>query len=348
MAAFNLLRQLLRDALGEASLAAGLTEPRRLAGARLSVLTFHRVLPAEQAALYPFPGLSVTPEELDWVVSWASRHYFCGPLDVVHESWRNRQEQDRPSMAITFDDGSLDNYVHALPVLARHGIRATFFVPAGWIGQDALLWYDRLGFAVLRACASHGLAETARRLDAEIGGGDPRGLAKRATALAKALSPGDREDFVQRAESLTGRDGGDAAAPDWAVPMGWGQLSEVVAAGHEVGSHSWSHPMLPQCDPSTLVREVAGSRRHLESRLGVPITSFCYPDGAWDQPVEEAVRAAGYSRAVTTSYGSNRREAAPFRLKRFDMVAEHLRRRDGRLSHGRLSWRLAGLSRGGR
>jgi peptidoglycan/xylan/chitin deacetylase (PgdA/CDA1 family) len=37
-------------------------------------------------------------------------------------------------ISVTFDDGRLDNYVHALPVLEETGVKATFFVTTGYIG----------------------------------------------------------------------------------------------------------------------------------------------------------------------------------------------------------------------
>jgi peptidoglycan/xylan/chitin deacetylase (PgdA/CDA1 family) len=43
------------------------------------------------------------------------------------------QPVPRKGVLITFDDGYLDNYVHAYPVLKRYGLRATIFLVTSWI-----------------------------------------------------------------------------------------------------------------------------------------------------------------------------------------------------------------------
>lgn len=48
----------------------------------------------------------------------------------------------RPAVCVTFDDGYLDNYEHAVPILLKHGIPAAFFVSTGIIGTDRAFPHD--------------------------------------------------------------------------------------------------------------------------------------------------------------------------------------------------------------
>jgi peptidoglycan/xylan/chitin deacetylase (PgdA/CDA1 family) len=91
-----------------------------------------------------------------------------------------------------------------------------------------------------------------------------------------------------------------------------GQVREVAAAGHEVGSHSLTHAHLAGLDAEELRREVGESRRILEDVLGAPVPGFCYPYGDFDAAAADAVREAGYDHAcVTRDYSVADRHTLP-------------------------------------
>src|SRR5215208_3547489 len=71
----------------------------------------------------------------------------------------------------------------------------------------------------------------------------------------------------------------------------------------ELASHTVTHADLTTLDSAELHREVAGSRRILEDRFGVPVNNFCYPAGRYDDAVIAAVKAAGYRGATTEDPG---------------------------------------------
>jgi peptidoglycan/xylan/chitin deacetylase (PgdA/CDA1 family) len=78
------------------------------------------------------------------------------------------------------------------------------------------------------------------------------------------------------------------------------QVRAVVAAGHEVGSHTLRHVRLQGADPAVLTEEIAGSRRVLEDVLQDAVPGFCYPWGDFDGAAARAVRDAGYDHACVT------------------------------------------------
>jgi peptidoglycan/xylan/chitin deacetylase (PgdA/CDA1 family) len=80
-------------------------------------------------------------------------------------------------------------------------------------------------------------------------------------------------------------------------------IRAAAAAGMEIGSHGWSHVPLPRADDRTLHREITHSRELLHEITGEAPEGFCYPYGAVDQRVADAVRAAGYDYACGISPG---------------------------------------------
>ncbi|MCB2017163.1 MAG: polysaccharide deacetylase family protein [Hydrogenophaga sp.] len=351
------VKALVRDVCAHALCQTGATDPGLRLHHRLSIITFHRVLTASQRQDYPLPGLAVTPEELDWHLGYFTRHFRCVSLARARALWAERHVKGAPLLAVTFDDGQLDNYLNALPVLERHGVTATFFVPSQVLEDQRPLWYDQLATALRQLCtcidpaagqkggaigseALHLLGE----LQTEQGTPRTPGPVDIASALefTKAWTSSRREDWMRRARTLVP----DPARASWDGFMSVDQLKTLATRGHEIGSHSHSHPILPQCPDDMLLDEVAGSKQRLESALGLTIESFCYPNGSTDGRTIDLVRRSGYQAAVTTEWGSNAVGADPLRLRRFDMNARNAQDRKGRLSQARLAWRMSGLHPG--
>lgn len=83
------------------------------------------------------------------------------------------------------------------------------------------------------------------------------------------------------------------------LSLQWRELRELAEIGWEIGSHTCSHPRLPQLDDAALQRELSASKQAIEGELGRPCTSLAYPYGAVDRRVQQASGRAGYECAGT-------------------------------------------------
>ena len=112
---------------------------------------------------------------------------------------------------------------------------------------------------------------------------------------------------------------------EWDVPLGetpermmdQTQVREWLAAGHEIGSHTLTHPYLTRLPPARAREEITSSRKKLQDTFVRPIDHFCYPYGDWNEAVRDMVMEAGYRTACTTMAGVNTAADSPFALKRF-------------------------------
>lgn len=92
-------------------------------------------------------------------------------------------------------------------------------------------------------------------------------------------------------------------------------IRQLVAEGHEIGSHTVSHPNLPGLSRAARAAELTRSRAELSAKFGVTVDFLCYPAGRYDQTTVEVAREAGYLGAVTTRYGLAGK-SEPLALKR--------------------------------
>ena len=93
------------------------------------------------------------------------------------------------------------------------------------------------------------------------------------------------------------------------------QILGLYAAGWEIGSHGLSHIELTS-QPRKHEAEVIESRRRLETFLGVPVLSFAYPFGVYDDDSLIYVRDAGYIAAMGLGNESLQGTKNLFYLKR--------------------------------
>jgi peptidoglycan/xylan/chitin deacetylase (PgdA/CDA1 family) len=229
--------------------------------------------------------------------------------------WEQQPRNEPPPLGVTFDDGSLDNYEHARPVLDRLGLKASFYIPSGLVDEQRCPWHDRLGFALLKSVAMLRKSPGHRFRS-------PAFAVALSSATFAAVLPNDairprgggcgsgQAPFAGRARACVSmrwsRRSVADVVPDWAGLMSWAQIRELREQGHEIGSHSLSHPLLPDLDSAALREEVVTSRLRILAAAGGEVASFCYPNGSYDTRAVEGRAGGGYACAVTTSWGLNR------------------------------------------
>ena len=78
------------------------------------------------------------------------------------------------------------------------------------------------------------------------------------------------------------------------------QIRDLLAAGHQIGSHTCSHAFLPGCSDRQLQYELHDSRKKLEDILGSNVNAISVPYGRWDRRVLRTCRESGYTRVYTS------------------------------------------------
>lgn len=280
----------------------------------LTVLMYHRVLPDERCRDYHLPSLAMPLSAFREQVAYLSAHFQIVTVRKGLDLLKAGAVEGPALVSFTFDDGYADNFALAAPALEESGARGSFYVTTGLIGTDRRLWFD--GAAIGWACLDW------RRVDEAVAGmpgcAPPTWTARESLSgwmgYLKLLSNDQRQSLLDK---VIAAGSGPPDALDRLMTAE--ELRVLDRRGHEIGSHSVTHPLLPRLEDDELAEELMKSRAHIASWLGAAPAGFCYPNGDFDDRVESATRSAGYTYACTTRAGRNPPSWGQFRLHRIDM-----------------------------
>lgn len=272
----------------------------RLSGAqeraRLLILIYHRILSKPDPLMPNVPDAAT----FDWQMALLAQAFRPCRLDEAIEGLRSGMLPAR-SVCVTFDDGYADNFTVALPILRRHGVPATIFVAPGFL-DGGRMWNDTV-IESIRCCQSTALDLGPIGLGVHPVGSieEKRHCIRRLLDKLKYLPQQQREAQAIELARLSG-----THLPE-DLMLTSAQVKALKQRGVGIGAHTMSHPILAKTPDDGAVKEVTESKSYLEGLLGEKIELFAYPNGYPDQDYGlrhvSAVRAAGFTAAVSVAWG---------------------------------------------
>jgi peptidoglycan/xylan/chitin deacetylase (PgdA/CDA1 family) len=317
-----------RHALGHllAAIPPAVTRNLRIAhrGRYLTVLCYHRILDRGDDFSFDEDLVSASPAQFDRELAFIARNWRVINFQMLRDHLAREGRFPDRALIITFDDGYLDNYEVAYPLLRKHGLTAVMFVTASFMGEQKLFWWDRLACAAKTAAKRSATIEDPIRFSIDLDSFPSRqDAARHLIHTAKTLSEEDKERFIKR---LAAKLEAAFVVSDAGMTMNWDHLRDMTAGGIEIGAHSVSHPIFSNIDGDLLAREVSQSKSLIEQELGREVISFGAP-GRGRIPVEEKLRfeeklrdlvaASGYSFSTMYQWGLVYEKGfEPFRIAR--------------------------------
>lgn len=149
----------------------------RMRPRKIPVLNYHSVS-ARPQWLRIGDQVSIAPDAFERQLAYLKRHgYRSLFISEAHRilAGKDRADPRGKHVALTFDDGYADNWIAALPLLKKYGVKATLFVSTGFIAEaegcretieekaradwNALDWSGYLKWPELKAMRDSGLVE---------------------------------------------------------------------------------------------------------------------------------------------------------------------------------------------
>lgn len=285
---------------------------RQPSNPQLLILMYHRILPADdERARIEEPGMMVTPETFDAHLRILADYFEF----IALSDWLARRNSDQPlpvkACAITFDDGWVDNYEFAFPILQTMQIPATIFLVSDMIGTSQVFWPERLS----RLATTISLQQPQKWSAPAV-----QWLRSATTDFDFSSTPPTSEQItrlIAHAKQFTEQEINarlDKIETDLSLQfnlekpslLNWEQISEMTESGLiEMGSHTCHHIRLnTRTSPDILRSEILDSKQHIESKTGQSVKTFCFPNGDYSENALKLVRKT-YRGTVTTKNGWN-------------------------------------------
>ena len=261
----------------------------------------------------PFPDIrALAPDLFRQQLDWLQANYTVVRLADLEAALDGRARLPGDAALLTFDDGFVDHFDAACPMLADRGLTGTFFLSQEACGSaPRLLNVHKTQFLLARL----GAAEFSRAVLAESGlasaslhgggvfGADQweQGDDRAVKHLLNYQMPFADADRVL--DALFARHIGDAHAFARGLYLDAAMIREMSRHGMTFGFHTRSHRMLSRLTADEQRDEVAGGVEWVRGLTGQATVPFCYPWGGrqtYTAETAEILRAAGYSVAFNT------------------------------------------------
>lgn len=249
-------------------------------------------------------------------------------VDLAAFGHRDAYTRCGSQLAVTFDDGYVDNLEAALPILERYEIPATLFVVGDAIGRRREFWWDALQRAILESgplppelVFEFGTKRYVFSVAAEpTGPVEPVELAEPVDHGWRAdespprtprqrlfsqlwgaivvLEPAEQDAAIDHLLSWAGQ---SLAPPPGRLPVDAEQFAAL--ASHPlvtIGNHTLDHVSLPHLPPAQQRAQVVDCQRKLQELMGRPPDRFSYPFGRYAEPTRAVLQELGIATACTS------------------------------------------------
>ncbi len=268
------------------------------------IMRFERVRPRRNEGFQPLKSGEITPEFLDRMIGALKKWRF----DIVSMDEVCRRAVTLASskrfVCLTFDGGYKDLITAAYPVLLKHGVPFTVYVPTAFPDGLGEAWWLALAQVIGREDRVS-LVIDRRELRYTIGKtSDKYQLFAFLDGWLRSLAPPDLSLAIK---DLCMRYSVDLPALSREASMDWADLGKLAADPLvTIGSATVNYPILSNLRDADALREMTMGRAVAQAALHRDVRHFAYPFGdraSWRRPHAGMAAEAGFASAVSTIPG---------------------------------------------
>lgn len=303
------LRTAAHYAFGATSMGDFYVRVSKISGA--VILMYHSVAAAERIG-FQDPAMVMPASVFATQMSFLSRRRRVISLNALAEMLAMGKQPKSGTVVITFDDGYLDNYEVAAPILTRHGLPATVFLATGYIERMENMWIDVV-YVMFKGRTRHYLELAGSAFDLS----QPKQLDQAYASATGALLQVSMDGRARLLSSI--REQLLPQHEERRLMMGWSEVRALCGRHPNIsfGSHTRDHLDLSALREDEVVDELSAAHEDIRRELGIDVVHFTFPYGRDNAQARSWLRSNGYlSASLTEPMSLVQRHSNPFALTR--------------------------------
>ena len=268
------------------------------------VLRFERVRPSRAARFQPLKSHEITPRFLDRTIRALKRWKY--DIVSIDEACRRAVTLASPRRfaCLTFDGGYKDVVASAYPVLSRHGVPFTVYVPTAFPDGIGEAWWLALEQVIARETRlSLVMGREERHFDI-AGTAEKYQLYDFLWGWMRSLAPSDLSSAIN---DLCTRYSVDLAALSREASLDWADLAKLADDPLvTLGSATVNYPVLSNLKDAAALREMTMGRAVAQAAFHRDVRHFAYPfgdRGSWRRQHAAMAEEAGFASAASAIPG---------------------------------------------
>ena len=239
---------------------------------------------SEKLRVLAYHGVDNTPR-FEAQLQYLKKNFSIIDINILREHLLNGKELPEKALLITFDDGEVSLLNNGLPLLKKYSIPSICFVVTSLINTQKPYWWEEIRYY----------------LGKEIG--------NKKSWEVKNWKNEEREVYLDELRRESQK------PPITRVQLTENDLKNMKQGGMEIANHTHTHPMLDKCSASKVKEEIRTSAAILKS-MGFSDNVFAYPNGNFDQKVEDVLQENDIKLAFLFDHKLNSTRINPLRISR--------------------------------
>lgn len=250
-------------------------------------------------------------------IEYMKEHFHIVAMEQVIDAVKGKADLPEKALLLTFDDGYIDNYTFAYPVLEEFGVQGSFFIPGKTFTTHQLLDVNKIHYILASADVYKLVEDVKKEMDFYRGGeydyapvdelfveyAVANRFDVKETIFVKQMLQTVLPEKLRNTISSTLFEkyvGVSEEQLAYELYMTTEQIRTMKRHGMFIGCHGYDHYWLGNLSPEQMRRDVSMALESIDEFIDRKNWVMNYPYGNYNEDVLDFIRSQGACVGLTT------------------------------------------------